>query len=400
MTHLILSRTQAGRAVASGNSSFLRRTNVISKDTTKWIIRYTFYAFIFSVPFEAAYVMGGTTLSKLFGLALAAFALLQPRLCYAFPPKAFWWFAVYLVIYVLLGSYLILVPPNVPQFNRSFILSVFKLTQLLALFWISYNLMKQERVSSGALWALACGTTLLAILQIVGITGDVDAGRGRMAAFEDQNPNTLAKTLAIGVLAVFGLGYGRAKSDWRGRMVFWLASGVLVLAMVQTGSRGAVVAVAGALSICFLKGRSLATKVKIGMIGLAGIVAVAVASYQIDAVKKRWEKTFYDQDLAGREKIYTQAIAMILESPVVGWGPINHNWELGPRVGMPYRDEHNFYLYLFAEGGLVGAIPFLGGAVALLARGMESAPWHTRYFAFGDGVFLACPRAQINNSQV
>ena len=90
--------------------------------------------------------MGGTTLSKLFGLALAAFALLQPRLCYAFPPKAFWWFAVYLVIYVLWGSYLILAPPNVPQFDRSFILSVFKLTQLLALFWISYNLMKQERV--------------------------------------------------------------------------------------------------------------------------------------------------------------------------------------------------------------------------------------------------------------
>ena len=196
----------------------------------------------------------------------------------------------------------------------------------------------------------------------------------RTAAFDDQNPNTLANTLAIGLLAVFGLSYGRAKSDWRGRMVFWLASGVLVLAMVQTGSRGAVVAVAGALSICFLKGRSLATKLKIGMIGLTGIVALAVASYQIDAVKKRWEKTFYDQSLAGREEIYPQAIAMILESPVVGWGPINHNWELGPRVGRPYRDEHNLYLYLFNEGGLVGAIPFLA-ALWLCWR----AAWRARH---------------------
>ena len=179
MADLSLSRDQIGSTVAFGSRSLPRRANrIVSTDTTKWIIRYTFYAFIFSVPFEGAYLVGGATLSKLFGLALAAFALLQPRLCYAFPPKAFWWFAVYLVIYVLWGSYLILAPPNVPEFNRSFILSVFKLTQLLALFWISYNLMKQERVSSGALWALAGGTILLAMLQIVGITGDVAAGRG------------------------------------------------------------------------------------------------------------------------------------------------------------------------------------------------------------------------------
>jgi O-antigen ligase len=377
MTHLILSRDQGGRAVAFGNGSLLRHgTPILNTDTAKWIIRYTFYAFIFSVPFEAAFVAGGATLPKFLGIALAAFALLQPRLCYAFPPRAFWWFAVYLFICVLWGSYLISVPPNVPQFNRLSILSLFKLIQLLALFWISYNLMKQERVSSGALWALAGGTALLATLQILGITGDVSKA-GRVAAFDDQNPNSLANTLGLGLLAIFGLAYGREKHDSKGRLFFWLASGIIAIAMVQTGTRGAIVAVVGSLSVFFLRGKSFGTKLKFGMIGLAGIVVLAFASYQIDAVRKRWEETFYEQSLGGREKIYPEAIAMILESPLIGWGPINHTWELGSRVGRferGYRDEHNTYLHILAEGGLVEAIPFFAG-VWLCWR----AAWRARH---------------------
>ena len=123
----------------------------------------------------------------------------------------------------------------------------------------------------------------------------------------------------------------------------------------------AVVALVGSLSVFFLRGKSLATKLKFGLIALVGIIVLVVASYQIDAVRKRWEKTFYDQDVAGRQRIYPEAIGMILESPLIGWGPINHLWELGPRVGRPSRDEHNVYLWILAEVGLVGAIPFFAG---------------------------------------
>ena len=31
------------------------------------------------------------------------------------------------------------------------------------------------------------------------------------------------------------------------------------------------------------------------------------------------------------------------------------------RVGHPYRDEHNDYLWILAEVGLVGAVPFFAG---------------------------------------
>ncbi len=377
MAHLILSRQQARRVVTPRNGSLLRGVKpIIKPDTAKWIIRYTFYAFIFSLPFEESYVAAGMTLPKLFGVALAAFALLQPRLCYEFPPRAFWWFAIYVCIVAVWGSYLIVFPSDVPDFTKSFIRLVLRLVQLLILFWISYNLMRQERVVNGTLWALAGANIILALLQILGITGDISAD-GRMSAF-DANPNGLAAVLSLGLLALLGLGYGRGKHDWKGRLFFWLGSGIIAVAMVQTGSRGAVVAVAASLSVFFLRGKSLATKLKFGVITFAGIITLAVASYRIDAVRVRWEKTFYDESLAGREKIYPTAIGMILESPLVGWGPVNHRWELGPRLGDQARDEHNVYLFVLAEVGLMGAFPFFIG-LWLCCR----AAWNARHSVQG-----------------
>ena len=51
-----------------------------------------------------------------------------------------------------------------------------------------------------------------------------------------------------------------------------------------------------------------------------------------------------------REKIFPEAVGMILERPLIGWGPLNHVWELGPRVGHPFRDEHNVYLSILGRG--------------------------------------------------
>ena len=377
MAHLILSREQVGRTVASANSSLVRRRRpIVNTATAKWMIRYAFYAFVFSLPFEASYLTSGTTLTKLFGLALAGLALLQASLCYKFPPRAFWCFASYVFIFALFGAYLIFYPPNIPEFPSLVRSSIIRFIQFLVLFWISFNLLKQKQLVNGMLWALAAGSILLATLQIIGMTSD-PSSEGRVTAFE-ENPNVLATVLSLGLLALFGLAYGRSQNDWKARVLFWLASGILAVAIVQTGSRGAVVAVVGSLSIFFLRGKSLAMKLKFGVIALTGIVALAVASYQIDAVRKRWERTVYDADLAGRETIYAETIDMILESPLVGWGPVNHMWELGPRVGRLYRDEHNLYLRVLAEVGIVGAIPFFAG-LWLCGR----AAWKARHSAQG-----------------
>ena len=373
MVDMVLPGSQLGNAALAprGGRSLRGVKPITQAPAVKWIIRYTFYAFIFSLPFEQGYIAGGTTLPKLFGIALAAFALLQPRLCYEFPPKAFWWFTLYLFVFAVRSLYLVLAPPNIPDFSTVVIGQFVRLVQLFVLFWLSYNLLKKEQVVNGTLWAFAAATMLLALLQVTGITSD-GYKAGRVTAF-DENPNGLATVLSLGLLAVFGLGYGRAKHDWKARVLFWLGSGMLAIAMVQTGSRGTLMALVGSLSIFVLRGKSLATTLKFGAIAFIGMVVLVVASYRIEAVRLRWEKTFYDEDVAGRQKIYPAAVDMILERPLIGWGPVNHLWELGPRVGKPYRDEHNVYLWILAEVGLVGAVPFFAG-LWLCFR----AAWRTR----------------------
>lgn len=361
MAHTLVSRNDiaTGRLAHQSTRTIPRVGSVGQLCEVKGIIRYCFYAFVFSLPFEQAYIAGGATLPKLFGLALAGFALLQPGLCYKRPPSAFWWFVLYLFVFTLWSAYLFLDPPNVPDFAGLVLTQFITVAQLLVLFWISYNLLKQEQVVNGTLWAYTAASILLAVLQLGGVTSNMSA-QGRVAAFEG-NPNALATVLSLGLLALVGLGYGREKQDWKARIVFWMGCGILAVAMVQTGSRGTLLALVGALSLFFLKGKRFATKVKFGTVGVMGIVLLVAASYRIDAVRIRWENTFYDEDVAGRQKIYPAALAMVLERPLTGWGPVNHLWELGPRVGRPYRDEHNVYLWILAEAGFVGAVPFFTG---------------------------------------
>ena len=356
MAELSLPHNHVGKSVPFSSISskhiLLRSTD----EHIKWPIRYIFYAFIFLLPFEEAYVAGGTTtLPKFFGLALAAFAVLQPRLCYEFPPKAFWWLVIYLFIHGLWSSYLFSFPPNVPDISSAVVTSVFRLVQFLVLFWISYNLLKQERIVNGAFWALSAACILLAVLQILGVTSAAKSV-GRVTAF-DSNPNGVAAILSLGLLALFGLAYGRTKNDWKARLVFWFGAGILAVAIIQTGSRGPLVAVLVSLAVFFLKGKNIATKLKFGVIALAGVLFLVMVSTTMKPCAFVGKKRFMTKTwLVAR--IYPAAIGMILESPLIGWGPINHAWELGPRVGEQIRDEHNVYLWILAEVGLIGVIPF------------------------------------------
>src|SRR5215510_8706558 len=64
-----------------------------------WLIRYAYYAFIISLPFALANIgvdVGLSSWVKLVGYAFTMAALVRPRLCFKFPPKAFWLFTIYL----------------------------------------------------------------------------------------------------------------------------------------------------------------------------------------------------------------------------------------------------------------------------------------------------------------
>jgi len=247
-----------------------------------------------------------------------------------------------------------------PRFYDRIRTSLFTVTQVLILFWISYNLMRYERIRKGTLWVLAVSCLILAIMQILNITSERVGYGDRVSAFGD-NPNQLGWMLSVGLLTLVGLAYGRENVNFKVRLLTWLSFGVLATALIRTGSRGATAGLVAGLMAFLLKGRSFGTKLKIGLIVVLGIGSLIWASYHIEAVRVRWEQTFYKGSMAGREEIYPAAWEMFQEKPLFGWGPVKHYYELGSRLGLPTRDPHNLYLWILIETGLLGAVPFFAG---------------------------------------
>jgi len=228
---------------------------------------------------------------------------------------------------------------------------------MLILFWISYNLMKEEGVVKGTLLTLAASCAVLAILQALGILDNVTS-HGRVTVLR-QNPNTLASVLSLGLLALVGLAYGRTEVDRKVRFLAWVLFGLLASSILSTGSRGPMVALIGGLAFFMLGGRSFGRKYKVGLVVILAVGSLVLASYQNQVVRERWEETFYEGSLSKRERIFPEAWAMFLERPFFGWGTEYNVRELGRRMGGHRTDTHNSYLWALTETGLVGAIPFL-----------------------------------------
>ena len=133
-------------------------------------IRYAFYAFIMAIPFETAYtdlvtIVG--TIPLLIGIAFIGVALLQPRICFAPPPGAFWCFAGYVFAYVILGT------TQTPMYAGPMFSRLLTLIQLLVLMWISYNILKYPEICKGALLAFAASCTIESMLLIFGVNTEI-----------------------------------------------------------------------------------------------------------------------------------------------------------------------------------------------------------------------------------
>jgi O-antigen ligase len=334
-----------------------RKVGIEANDLT-WAVLGAYYVFVFSIPFQAVDIEGLPSLAGLAGYLFVILTVLKPRLCYKLPSKAFWFFAVYLLLSIIIGLYTTVGLPREDKYLSLMTSQFTTLFQLLLLYWISSNLMRRNQTVRATLLTLAISCIVLVIMQALGLAGEpTNLKASRISAF-GVNPNSLGNTLSLGLLALVGLAYGRGEMSRRARVVFWLFSGFLLLAIVRTGSRGAIVALLAGLLVFLVKRANLGLKVKLGLALILLVGSLVIASYYIEPVRARWEATFTKGDTAGRDVIYANAWDMFLEKPVFGWGPV-YFFELGFRLGLQARDTHNLFLRLLDEGGLVGTLPFM-----------------------------------------
>ena len=100
-----------------------------------WLVHATYYAFLFSMPFMI-FELGfdGSSIPRTLGYLFMMTTVLKPRLCYKRLDRAFWFFAAYLVVFVVIGLRTIATLPETEDpssLMTSFIFGFRTLVQLI-----------------------------------------------------------------------------------------------------------------------------------------------------------------------------------------------------------------------------------------------------------------------------
>jgi len=357
---------RAGRVIAAARTPHAVAT----------VVRWAFYLFVFSIPLEYPQRSIPLEVHTITGSLFLLAALLQPRLCFRRPPAAILWFASYLWIYAALNI--------LSQHPADAWKLFFNYLEVALVLWAASNVLRFDNVAWKAFGGFIVGAVIIGVLQRSEIaTSNVE---GRLVVF-GQDPNMLGGNMAIGLLMLLGLAYGRDRVPMRVQVVAGLAGLLLLRTLLYSGSRGAGVALAvGVVTFAFRGGNVRQIAKHVGIAVLAGTVLVA-AAYRNQSLLKRYQYTVSEGDLSGREEIYPEALKMIKERPVFGWGPGEHLYELGRRTsgfqigsrnadGVAVhlaRDTHDVLLDILTSVGLVGGFPFF----AAIAAGV-SAAWRVR----------------------
>ncbi len=325
-------------------------------------VRVAFILFAGSLPFDMFSVVGETfALTKIIGFLFLAAALLQPRVTLRRPPAAFWWFFAYLMVAFLMGL------PLSVNYASAVLGRLTTVAQLLCMMWITANVMRDEEAAVLGLRAFVAGCVSIAVLMMLGVgRTTVLTSHGARLSFGGANANALGATLALGLLIHIGMAFTSRFSSRFGKWTTPVVVLVLLYAMASTGSRGAVVGIAGGLLTLAFQGETLARRFRnLALFVVLGTVLYYTV-YTVFISRARWEEAVAAGRLAGRERIYPAALAMIWERPVLGWGPEGNTRELAKRAPTTEQrreslDPHDLYLYILTETGVVGMVPFLAG---------------------------------------
>jgi len=320
------------------------------------VVRWALYLYVCSIPFEMPQRSLPVEIPTLVGCVFLLATLLDRRAAYGRIDLPLVSFAGYLWMFTVAA--LVNLTSHEPYVLKFFL----ELLQVVLIFWTGANLMREEPVRVAALraFALACG--FRAALQVFGI-----------ARNEKALANLSALILSCGLLAALAL-VNRQGRRWPAA-VRWPIVVLIAVAVVQTGSRGGLLALSVGLLAILCGERTLWARVRNGVAALAALGVLGFAAYHSEGMRNRLFAAAESGQLAGRERIYPALLVMIRERPFVGWGPVENQVELERRLqdpGYVKRDAHNLLLELLTSTGVAGTIPFLIGLAACVRSAWRS----------------------------
>ena len=361
-----------------------------------------YFAFVCLIPLETIDVFGKSTdsfftFSSMLGLILCGLAVINWRACFRTIPSAFWLIGCYLAVYALSQ---LRIPVNL---DAQFLGNQKTLIQMAVLFLISANLFEDADFRAELLRFYGWWVGLVAVGMLLGAFGEASIESEGRRTILGQDPNVAAGFFALGAVCIAGDAWIFASRRFAGRLALaLLAVGALIMAILETGSRGGLlVFVAGILGLAVCGGRAS----RMNRLSLAGAVIVVLGVMvfrefqQGTTTASRLMDTWTQGDTAGRTKIYAMAWTMFLERPLLGYGGANNFFTLGAHLndvlGHVYViDTHNLLLALLTEVGLVGAVPF----IAAMFYALWTAWRHGRRTDDGLPFALMCAQITMNCS--
>src|SRR5215468_1359781 len=345
------------------------------------LVRCAFYVFTFSLLFEWPDRPIPMEIPTLIGFIYLAFTLLQTKVCYRRFPKELGFYAVYILFFALLCCFV------TRQDDAIRLLTL--MVQIFFLMWSGYNLMRYERIMKTALVTLVISCSVISVMQLLGVaaTRSYDYYEGLRISVLGQNPNNMANNISLGLVALMGFAFGRNKTSPRAKYVAAPLAVIMVGAIIDTGSRGALVALGIGFAAFAIRGKTLRAKAKSLVIVLAVLGGLVLAVLQTPSLVSRYKQSIYGNNMAGRENIFPTAWGMFKEKPFIGWGPIDNMYELGRRLQIMYgvrvgpdgsKDTHNMLLEILTSTGLFGTVPLLIWVILCLL-----AAWRARRGSWG-----------------
>jgi O-antigen ligase len=324
---------------------------------TRFVL-WAFYLYVFSLPFEFPQRSIPVETTTITGAVFLLAALTQPSVCFRRPPAPFWLFVAYM--YAILISFAV----NGAEYPQETIKTLITRSQLIVIFLVAYNLMRDPKVARSALLLFGVACVILGAAMLTGVVGMVEEGKPRVTAF-GQNPNRSALYLGTAVLVLVGSGFAGVRPPFRPRLLAAGLAAVAALASLNTGSRGGLLALAGGLWVLTLGGSGIKTRLRNATVALVGMAALGWAALQSPIMVQRLERA-QAGDLAGRDYIFPLAWDMFVERPIFGWSAAGNSYELAMRISDGVhltRDTHNLELELITTVGIVGTVPFFAGLI-------------------------------------
>jgi O-antigen ligase len=252
--------------------------------------------------------------------------------------------------------------------------------QMLLILVLASNLLTRERLTELTLLTLASGVFAVSVLTMLGFCpenvidfSEATGGRvvdHRVAALGDD-PNFFGATVALCVVVAASSLIGMEFRMPGVRLVAAAAIPFMANSLLRTESRGGVLVLAvGLVTLGWAAKRAYRARVLVLLLVLA--VAVGGYIFVTPSFRARVERSLYDSDTSNRTVLVTDAISLLKQKPVLGFGRIGSVWELGAIRGADRSGSHNVFVSALLSSGVVGGTCYFVGAALCLAAAVRS----------------------------